>query len=1143
MAYNIEQRISPLLQEQFPEFYVEEGPNFIAFVRAYYEWMEQSGYAENASRNLLNYKDVDNTIDTFTDNFRKEFLSGVPALVAANNVHLVKHIQDLYKSKGSNQSVELLFKLLYDENIDIYTPKDDILRASDGNWVIPYYLEVDAIDRAKTFVGKQIIGVLSGATAFVESVVQKRAGGKFINVIYISDLNGNFQTGEQITDDNLLTNAPRVTGSLTAINITQGGANNKIGDIFNVYSNTINQASGLYGTAKVIAVVDGTGKVTFTLSSGGSGYTSSANVYVSNTVLFYSGLNNANSLVKTYTNLEVIKQPLSTYQYISGSGITGNAFSVGANVTGYYANNGVSGNGYIVTSTKTSNTTGTVIISVVNGDFSNSATAYITLTGTATANAQTAGNTYDISATGLLIGSNTSSNTSGALGLYGLSNTFFIGGRLVGQTTNTVSNLVSISTGSGATFSVGSLNATESLSLFTDLTGANNSANVPFMNIKLDGTNSNTNHINGTGTITLNTASQSVTGAGTAFLIELAALNFSNGGLATTLTTTANVTGTSGTFTNIYPGYILYVTANAAVIGTVNTVTNSTFLTLTSNAAYALTTNNITYSKNNIVPVGLYASANGLYLGTVNTVLSNTSLTLTANGIANVSGITFQYGYGGYGFPKNTGAGLFNSLSDVLSVGNFTLGSIASLSGINPGSNYNANPFVMVRDNLIAGYDRRYFTLGVANTTGTFNTGDVLQQQLGLSGVSFSLGTPRGTTSNGTITANSATNVVTGVNTTFVANIAAGYLLYGANTLLGTVSSIANNNVLTLTANSLANVVSNSVQYSYGSSFANGEAIYQPSTNAYGTIASVSGSTYTITNVINTFSNTSAVYGLASKFTANITSTISTLSVPVSVFQKGQVVSANSSTIYVQRLLFNTSFIPGVPITDSNTAATANIVSVNQDPNSPAMGNNAVVYANVTTSTGIATAVQVYTSGYGYSQTTKTWIPNIAYNQGDQVLYSGKYYVAVQSVPYTTTSPDVSPSYWSQYSDLTLYSVTNSSAQLIQGNALIQRQGVGAGYWTDNRGKLNSDKYIHDNQYYQEFSYEVRSSKSLDRYSDILKKLVHVSGTQLFGNVVTGSTITGTATAPGASVYRSNYPPLIDFQFSNNSGYAVIIPL
>ena len=198
----------------------------------------------------------------------------------------------------------------------------------------------------------------------------------------------------------------------------------------------------------------------------------------------------------------------------------------------------------------------------------------------------------------------------------------------------------------------------------------------------------------------------------------------------------------------------------------------------------------------------------------MNTVLSNTSLTLTTNGIANVSGITFQYGYGSYGFPKNTGAGLFNTLSDILSVGNFNLGSIVSLSGINPGSNYNANPFVLIRDNLIAGYDRRYFNMSISNSVGTFNTGDTLQQQLGLTGVSFSLGTATGTTSNGTITANSATNVVTGVSTTFVANIAAGYSVYGANVLLGTVASIANNTSLTLTSNSVANVVGSSVQFS-----------------------------------------------------------------------------------------------------------------------------------------------------------------------------------------------------------------------------------------------------------------------------------------------------------------------------------------
>src|SRR5210317_606 len=39
---NIEQYISPLIKEQFPSFYKEESPFFIAFVKAYYEWLENN---------------------------------------------------------------------------------------------------------------------------------------------------------------------------------------------------------------------------------------------------------------------------------------------------------------------------------------------------------------------------------------------------------------------------------------------------------------------------------------------------------------------------------------------------------------------------------------------------------------------------------------------------------------------------------------------------------------------------------------------------------------------------------------------------------------------------------------------------------------------------------------------------------------------------------------------------------------------------------------------------------------------------------------------------------------------------------------------------------------------------------------------
>jgi hypothetical protein len=57
-------------------------------------------------------------------------------------------------------------------------------------------------------------------------------------------------------------------------------------------------------------------------------------------------------------------------------------------------------------------------------------------------------------------------------------------------------------------------------------------------------------------------------------------------GTANSITTSSNVTGTGGVFTNAMVGGFLWSSANVFV-GRVSTVTNGTFLTLTSNAAVA----------------------------------------------------------------------------------------------------------------------------------------------------------------------------------------------------------------------------------------------------------------------------------------------------------------------------------------------------------------------------------------------------------------------------------------------------------------------------------------------------------------------------------------------------------------------------
>ena len=64
--------ISTLLPSQLPE-YIRSDPsysNFIIFLQAYYEWMEQNSDVNNTnvlynSKNLLDYNDIDTTTDEF----------------------------------------------------------------------------------------------------------------------------------------------------------------------------------------------------------------------------------------------------------------------------------------------------------------------------------------------------------------------------------------------------------------------------------------------------------------------------------------------------------------------------------------------------------------------------------------------------------------------------------------------------------------------------------------------------------------------------------------------------------------------------------------------------------------------------------------------------------------------------------------------------------------------------------------------------------------------------------------------------------------------------------------------------------------------------------------------------------------------
>jgi hypothetical protein len=129
------QTISSLVQSQFPEFVQEDYPALIAFIEAYYQYLELEKNPQDVLTNLIAYTDIDRTLDEFVSKFEKTYLNGLPLNVAGDKRMFMKHVNDLYNTKGTEESFRLLFRLLFNEEIELYYPKQQMLVPSSGVWV------------------------------------------------------------------------------------------------------------------------------------------------------------------------------------------------------------------------------------------------------------------------------------------------------------------------------------------------------------------------------------------------------------------------------------------------------------------------------------------------------------------------------------------------------------------------------------------------------------------------------------------------------------------------------------------------------------------------------------------------------------------------------------------------------------------------------------------------------------------------------------------------------------------------------------------------------------------------------------------------------------------------------------------------
>jgi hypothetical protein len=88
-------------------------------------------YVINAIEEAMN---IDENTEDYLELMQKEIAQAIPRTLTVNKRNLYKNINDFYKLKGTSDSIEVFFRLLFNESVETEFPYDKTLIPSSGKW-------------------------------------------------------------------------------------------------------------------------------------------------------------------------------------------------------------------------------------------------------------------------------------------------------------------------------------------------------------------------------------------------------------------------------------------------------------------------------------------------------------------------------------------------------------------------------------------------------------------------------------------------------------------------------------------------------------------------------------------------------------------------------------------------------------------------------------------------------------------------------------------------------------------------------------------------------------------------------------------------------------------------------------------------
>lgn len=209
-----------------------------------------------------------------------------------------------------------------------------------------------------------------------------------------------------------------------------------------------------------------------------------------------------------------------------------------------------------------------------------------------------------------------------------------------------------------------------------------------------------------------------------------------------------------------------------------------------------------------------------------------------------------------------------------------------------------------------------------------------------------------------------------------------------------------------------------------------------------------------VANTSNTFNTSNTIVSVVNTSINATPTAVNSLS--VNTIARGTILSITTvpgtvtpTELFIKQKSFQ-SFKEGGTVTGIESGSTSTVASLSGDFSLGVLGNDAIVDPESDISAGTIRTVEIADSGFFYKDGETVQLVET----GNQITAAGT--INVDSI------------------------------------------GFNQGFWRGDNGTLSSTKKIQDNEYYQEFSYEIRAGIDRAVYESAVKSLTHVAGTKMF---------------------------------------------